>query len=577
MITKSSYLSFSLSALLLAVVNTAGTAQTPMAPPPIFEKKIYVDKYKRIYVHKSSPVYLRLTDSNDDKSPSYIMVNEKAKKDTDPAYLDGHGTHHLVHNDAHPKGDHNLSYAVFSDAIPPVTKSLLGGAQRHITQSGIFYGRGLYCELTPSDELSGLQETMYSVNGSTFVPYTGGRLSFNDEKSYNLRFLSYDNVGNMEDVKTNEFIIDLTPPRTTLKVHGTHVDNILAPTAVLSLTPSDQLSGVSRTLYNFDRYNMGAYKGSLELSMLNDGEHTLSYFSEDNVYNRENVSHYNFYLDNTPPVVKSAIEGDLYHGTKTFISPRSRISLSATDNKAGVKQVFYKVNSSVEVEYHSPFFLNWGTGNHVVKYAAIDKVQNISSTSSINLYVDDLPPVTSVSFGTPKFHTRDTLFIHTSTKISISSHDRDESGVRHISYKVDQNPVLRFIDPITIRKSGFHELQFFADDQVNNVETPKKVTFFVDDKPPGIYWNFSTQSFTWKTDVSGQNTRVYPRHTIIYLAATDHHSGLDKIYYTIDNGTEQLYEAPLQNLKPGQMHRISVRALDKLGNESRQSFIFSIE
>ena len=74
------------------------------------------------------------------------------------------------------------------------------------------------------------------------------------------------------------------------------------------------------------------------------------------------------------------------------------------------------------------------------------------------------------------------------------------------------------------------------------------------------------------SESGGGKVEIYAPHALMYLAATDVAVGTDKIYYKLDDGSERLYSGPLKNLKKG-FRTITIRAIDKLGNESEEKVI----
>lgn len=60
----------------------------------------------------------------------------------------------------------------------------------------------------------------------------------------------------------------------------------------------------------------------------------------------------------------------------------------------------------------------------------------------------------------------------------------------------------------------------------------------------------------------------YPSYTSVYLSATDKEVGAGEIRYTINNGKEQLYVAPIKGFVKNTDYTIKIKALDLLGNMS---------
>src|SRR5690606_35489401 len=108
-----------------------------------------------------------------------------------------------------------------------------------------------------------------------------------------------------------------------------------APSTRFKLSSTDNLSGVKSTYYTFDEGSNRYYASSISVASLSDGPHTLRFHAIDNVKNEEEGNTFEFYLDKTPPVADYTIVGDQHKGNYTYVSERTKVRFSATDNKAG--------------------------------------------------------------------------------------------------------------------------------------------------------------------------------------------------------------------------------------------------
>jgi hypothetical protein len=84
--------------------------------------------------------------------------------------------------------------------------------------------------------------------------------------------------------------------------------------------------------------------------------------------------------------------------------------------------------------------------------------------------------------------------------------------------------------------------------------------------------------------VDGKTVKVYPNYTRLYLGATDVKVGTDKIEYSINGEAFRAYSSPrtldiseLDQFTSEKVYEVTVRAIDKLGNKSEQTFMFAIE
>jgi large repetitive protein len=94
--------------------------------------------------------------------------------------------------------------------------------------------------LTATDNLSGVDKTFYSLNGTDFVEVTS--FTVNEEGVKTVYFYSVDNAGNVEEVKTAEVKIDKTAPTASWNLDEEYALGVSLP---LDYQASDELSGIA--------------------------------------------------------------------------------------------------------------------------------------------------------------------------------------------------------------------------------------------------------------------------------------------------------------------------------------------
>jgi len=82
-----------------------------------------------------------------------------------------------------------------------------------------------------------------------------------------------------------------------------------------------------------------------------------------------------------------------------------------------------------------------------------------------------------------KYTKRDTLYIGKDASFSLQAND-DESGLGTLSCAVDEEDYRAYASSLTVDREGFHRIQYYASDKVNNQEDAKNMDFFVDLTPP---------------------------------------------------------------------------------------------
>jgi PKD repeat protein len=110
----------------------------------------------------------------------------------------------------------SLTRKVFvGDDTPPVTTGILSGLRG---DNGWFIGNSVIIHLTASDPFSGVNYTMYNLDGNGFVLYTGliNVHSNGHQGEHTLLYYSIDIVGNKENEKNQTFGIDSAAPMLTI-------------------------------------------------------------------------------------------------------------------------------------------------------------------------------------------------------------------------------------------------------------------------------------------------------------------------------------------------------------------------
>jgi hypothetical protein len=553
-------------------------AQQPQQPE--HEKRVYVNE-GNTYVQKGLPLYLKFSTSPGGQN--YDLNSKATSKYASPMYLDTEGINYIrsrwavdpeTKKTVQPQQE--VLYEVYADGLPPYTYHKFMGAPKY-TSNKVYFGKGLSFSLTSKDGVSGVEKVHVALNSNSWSDYSSD-MSVDSEGDYNLYYYAHDNVGNAEKVRSTSFTVDLTAPTSNHSIVGiVYNGNILAPSTQFSLSKSDALSGVRVTKYSFDGGSDRTHGGNISMAGLADGDHLLYYYSTDNVKNVEEKKQFAFYLDRIPPVVENQVNGDQYKGKYLYVSPRTNVTFSATDNKAGVNKIYYRIDGKERYDYASAVSIPNVKGVHTFKYDATDNVQNLSPNKYLTVYMDNVAPTTGIKYGRPQFFARDTLFINKDTKISLFATDY-ESGVQKISYQVDGSSYKEY-SQFTIPGDGYHTINFKTTDRVNNEEQEKTSNVFVDNVAPTIYHNFSIEPIGDK-----KGLKVYPNYTRLYLGATDDHVGTESIEYSINGGAWTLYSSATtldvsernRFLKKKIKYEVKVRTKDKLGNASEQTIEFYV-
>ncbi len=565
---------------------TALNAQTEIIP----KKTSYEDSSGLLYWNKNLPVYLHLSSKPDEKGN--LVKSKVSAKYTNPFYFDTEGINYMrtryavdtaTRKTVNPHIE--ILWEVYADGKAPVTKAKFSGTKKYVFEGKTYYGKGLKISLNAEDAGSGVKDIYYSVNSEPYKKYTTKLIPNPNEKICELKYYATDNTGNIENVKKNKisFYIDEDAPETFHNITGIDIKrSIIALNTKIYLDASDSKSGIKATYYKFDEGPYIPYNGNiLPLKQLTEDHHTLTYYSEDKVGNKETPKTFEFFLDKSAPILTSDVLGDRFIvNNKIYFSGRTKLKLTAVDNKSGVKEVKYEIDGSEFKKYTQPFYLPKQPGYHIVKYYAIDRMNNNTGISGNNvknykystkkIYVDLVGPTLKHTFIGKRFYTRDTVFLGKNSKIKLSAVDT-ESGLQYISYSIDGVQKETFYKkPFTVSGNGKHLIEYFGYDNVNNRNIGR---FYVkvDENPPEPNYTFSVKPYRTEN-----NLNVYPSYVMIYLSGADIMTGTEQIFYSVNGSIEKLYTVPISGFTKGK-NTLKFKTVDKLGNEKYDEVSFIIE
>jgi hypothetical protein len=540
----------------------------------------YVDREGKLYWNKDLPVYINI--ASDTISKGITLKSQNQAKYSNPLYLDTEGinlirTRYAVDPETRkivtPQVE--VMFEVYADGRKPKTSIQFDNAPTHFTDANRFYGKGLFIIMKSIDDGSGVKNLLYSLDGNV-APYKNP-FPIAKEGEYKLTYWATDFVGNQEDEKSKSFIVDVSAPNTYHNINGISEDNVISATSRIYFTLEDSLSGIAKTYYRIDNGDEIVYNGlQIPLDKLSDGDHTVYYYSVDNVENKETEKSVSFYLDNMAPLTAAAVLGDRFIiNGKVYFSGRSKLKLTAVDNKSGVKEIRFSIDGKDFEIYDQPFYLPAVAGTHTVRFYSIDNASNSAEDGKESfkhnvskVYVDLTGPNLDYRLSGKSSAIGDTVYIGPMAKIILSGVDT-ESGMDYISYSLDGNQEeTKYEAAFSVSDSGYHKLDIFGYDNVKNRNVASRY-FFVDNQAPKIFETFSINPFDKKKGLG-----LYPATVSLFLAATDDIIGLEKITYQIKGQTEKLYTGMITGLKSRSNYEITIKAYDVLGNVSEKKIEF---
>ncbi len=453
------------------------------------------------------------------------------------------------------------------DTVPPVTT--------FIGPSGWVKGP-VTAMLQAVDASSTVAGTWYSLDGSTPSVLYQGSIAISNEGLTTVKYRSSDVWNNVETVKTSEVRIDNSAPVTTSDALLNYVD-----LAVVTLTPSDSLSGVATTKYRVDG---GAWKTGTSVSVTGYWTHTIEYYSTDNVGNSESVQSAVFrirrmdrtYYDTDP---KLLYRGSWYSGysgsaSKTdqdsaavwFYSQSSRIryvAVKAPD--AGILRISIDDGPWTYVDLYSSYTNTWqyvfDSGDidfdyHLVRVEHTGTKNPSSSGTAVNLDAviiegnlldvpDDTPPVTTSNI--------DTAWQRGPVSVVLAATDAT-TGVDATYYSTDGSvPSVPYTGTVQISAEGTTPFKFYSVDKRGNVEGVTAQNVRIDNTAP-------------ITSLPGNMPSSFTTTATVNLAAADPYSGVASTKWRIDGGSwNNGTSVTIPGASVGQ-HLIEWYSVDNIGN-----------
>ncbi|MFO7619567.1 MAG: hypothetical protein R6W91_07965, partial [Thermoplasmata archaeon] len=217
----------------------------------------------------------------------------------------------------------------------------------------------------------------------------GGPPGFNDTLE-GLQTLYYNATG--ESQKSIQVFVDDFYPTTVANIIGanhTGDKKYISPDSGIALSSADQGSGVANTFYRVDNGTVITYNTPFKLSPA--GERTITYYSADNLGNREPDKILKVFVDDQPPAVsivpgplQVTVSGNLYLG------PATQVSLTAMDI-SGISSSSYRIDGGTWTPYSTPFSIQSG-GQHTIAARATDNLGQSSAEASLTVHIDSTPP-----------------------------------------------------------------------------------------------------------------------------------------------------------------------------------------
>lgn len=422
--------------------------------------------------------------------------------------------------------------------------------------------------------ISGINNVKYSYDNIQWNTFTGDSIEFSNEGIYTLYVEVTDNVGNSTIENVSNIIVDVAPPATTLEtdseIYHSRERNIIAynTEGTLSLSSIDlgselYQSGVYQTYLNING-NETVYDSPV--SIILGQEYNVSYYSTDNVGNSEISNNVIIAVDNTPPEIVLNYDSEVFiENDYIYTKPGTNFSLTATDNFAGVKNIYSKTGDNEFSNYLESFSYT-DEIDILYSYYSEDNISNYSNIEQINISIDNTPPLTTQAVNKDIVVIGEKYYADTSYLFQWVASD-NKSGVKETIVKF--NGSVLEDNQLQIVEDGDHVIEYYSIDKLGHIEETN--TFYVTTPIPDRTAPTTTITHTYEPYT--KDTEYYFRSDVVIgLNAQDlmggvdsYASGVNETYYKINSETVfRIYNEPI-TFNTG-IHTLKFYSIDNVGN-----------
>ena len=306
---------------------------------------------------------------------------------------------------------------------------------------------------------------------------------------YDLRVTTTDNAGNTFTSAAITIRVDNTLPTGTVTAPAAGA-NVRGTIALTSNSADAGGSGVATVQFQRSPAGAGTWTNqgaSFDTTAVADGQYDLRVTTTDNAGNTFTSAAITIRVDNTLPTGTVTAPAN---GAEIGVAPVTLTSNSADAGGSGVATVVFE-RSPAGAGTWTATAASWNTasgpdavadGSYDLRVKTTDNAGNVFTSAAITVLVDHTAPTTSASLAPASPS-------NAPVTVSFSASDGTGSGVSVISYRIDggslqQGAAVVVPAPGDHSNDGAHLVEYFATDEVGNVESLKSVTVVIDTTAP---------------------------------------------------------------------------------------------
>jgi hypothetical protein len=360
------------------------------------------------------------------------------------------------------------------DTTPPATTATPSGT----IGDGGWWRSDVEVTLSATDATSGVDATVYRVDGAAPQMYGGSPFTVSGEGVHTVAYWSVDVAGNTGVSATQQIHIDTVPPSSSIE--SLSDGRWVAGTVDLDGMASDATSGVALVDVSTDGGSSWqriegteSWSSAWDTTAVSDGDYRVCTRARDVAGNVEAYPCITVHVDNTPPSALASPTGTAGNGG--WWRSSVAVALSASDGTGiGVAGIQYRVDGGTWQDYGGPFTVT-GDGAHTVEYRSADYLGNAEGIQSLQIRIDTRSPATrpavTGTLGLNGWYT-DTV------TVTLAAADAT-SGVNAVC--LDSQT---YTTPVTYTVDGYYDLPFYATDVAGNQEEASVLSFGLDTAPP---------------------------------------------------------------------------------------------
>ncbi|PIZ15906.1 hypothetical protein COY52_08565, partial [Candidatus Desantisbacteria bacterium CG_4_10_14_0_8_um_filter_48_22] len=187
----------------------------------------------------------------------------------------------------------------------------------------------------------------------------------------------------------------------------------------------------------------------------------------------------NVIVDNSPPVTTLSFskmyQKSINGQTVDFITSSSKLTLSSQDRiekdtACGVNRIEYRIDAGDwEIYSETSQLVIPDPSSYILSFRSIDNLGNTEDANSAYIALDNSPPVSTISIGSPQCYVDTDLWITSASTITLSATDELGCGLQSMQYRIDETGSWNtYTQPFVIPDEGAHTIYYRSIDNLGN-------------------------------------------------------------------------------------------------------------